>query len=138
MELLHRAGGPLILLDAAHNPAKCEALAQAVRQYFPDRKALLVLGALADKNVEAMAGPLLAVSDQVWVTTPESPRRLPAEEMATLCARLGRTVTAEPSVPAAVEQALAAAGPSDLVVITGSFYTVGPARRHLLVHRGQE
>lgn len=132
MEILPGAGGALVLLDAAHNPAKCRALAEAVRQYFPGRPISLVLGALADKNVEGMAAPLLAVAGQVWVTTPESPRRLPAEALAEVCARLGRPgVHVEPSVPAAVDEALAAAGPTHVVVITGSFYTVGPARRHL-------
>ena len=146
MELLALPGGPQVLLDAAHNPAKCGALAAAVRQYFPGTPVILVLGALADKNVEAMAQPLLDLAEQVWATTPESPRRLPAAALADLCARLGRPgITVEPDVPAAVDAALAAAGSSHLVVITGSFYTVGPARRHLLGlqakkvgHSGQE
>lgn len=146
MELLPMAEGKLVLLDAAHNPAKCRALAEAVRQYFPGRSVSLVLGALADKNVEEMARPLLELAGRTWVTTPESPRQMPAERLAEVCAQLGfpgaRVV---PSVTAAVDAALAASGPSDLVVITGSFYTVGPARRHLLVPpttkvvwRGQE
>lgn len=133
MELVHTAGGPLVLLDAAHNPAKCQALAEAVRQYFPGRPVSLVLGALADKNVEEMARPLLELAERIWVTTPESPRQLPAERMAEVCARLGRLGAAVvPGVADAVDAALAASGPTDLVVITGSFYTVGPARRHLL------
>ena len=146
MELLAAAQGTLLLLDAAHNPAKCRALAEAIRQYFPGRPVHLVLGALADKNVAEMARPLLELAAQTWVTTPESPRQLPAERLAETCAHLGfpgaRVV---PGVPAAVDAALTASGPSHLVVITGSFYTVGPARRHLLVpsakkvvSRGQE
>ncbi|HYF79414.1 MAG TPA: folylpolyglutamate synthase/dihydrofolate synthase family protein [Symbiobacteriaceae bacterium] len=146
MELLTTAEGTLLLLDAAHNPAKCRALAEAIGQYFPGRPVHLVLGALADKNVEEMARPLLELAEQTWVTTPESPRQLPAERLAEICAQLGfpgaRVV---PGVAAAVDAALTASGPSHLVVITGSFYTVGPARRHLLVasdkkvvSRGQE
>lgn len=146
MELLPTPGGPLVLLDAAHNPAKCGALAEAVRQYFPGRRVHLVLGALADKNVEEMARPLLELAERTWVTTPESPRQLPAERLAEVCTKLGSPgVSVVPGVAGAVDAAVAASGPSDLVVITGSFYTVGPARRHLLapsakkvVSRGQE
>ncbi|HWI61859.1 MAG TPA: folylpolyglutamate synthase/dihydrofolate synthase family protein [Symbiobacteriaceae bacterium] len=133
MELLRMAGDKLVLLDAAHNPAKCLALAEAVREYFPGRPVTLVLGALADKNVEAMAAPLLELSANVWVTTPHSPRRMEAAALADLCAHLGRPgVKVQPSVAAAVDAALAASGPEHVVVVTGSFYTVGPARRHLL------
>jgi len=133
MELLRGQGTAIVLLDAAHNPAKCRALAEAVRQYFPGYRVTLVFGALADKNVEAMAEPLLALAETIWVATPESPRRLPAQSLAEVCRRLGRAdVAVEPDVAGAVDKALAAAGESGLVVITGSFYTVGPARRHLL------
>lgn len=138
LELLRLAGGKDVLLDAAHNPAKCEALAAAVREYFPGRRVLLVVGALADKDVPAMLAPLLGLADQVWTTTPESARRMEAGALAGLCRNLGAEPRVEPDVPAAVDMALAEAAPGDLVLVTGSFYTVGPARRHLLGHNGQE
>jgi dihydrofolate synthase / folylpolyglutamate synthase len=128
LEWFAMPGGAEVLLDAAHNPAKCQALAEAVRTYFPGRRVLLVLGALADKDVAHMAEPLLQLADQVWTTTPVSPRGLEAAELAALCARLGHTAAPEPHVEAAVGRALAEAGPGDLVLITGSFYIVGPAR----------
>jgi dihydrofolate synthase/folylpolyglutamate synthase len=125
--------GPVeVLLDAAHNPAKCRALAGAVREYFPGRRVLLVLGALADKDVAEMAQPLLETAYQVWATTPASPRRLEAADLAAVCERLGHAAEVEPSIVAAVDRAVAAAAPGDLVLITGSFYTVGPARQHLI------
>lgn len=133
-ELLETGGGKQVLLDAAHNPAKCEALARAVRQYFPGRRVLLVLGVLADKEVPAMLAPLLALADRVWVTTPESRRQMPAAELAGLCLNAGfpaERVTAVDPPPAALARALEAAGREDLVVATGSFYTVGPLRRSL-------
>ncbi|HEY3368159.1 MAG TPA: folylpolyglutamate synthase/dihydrofolate synthase family protein [Symbiobacteriaceae bacterium] len=137
-EILRLPGLPVIVLDAAHNPAKCEALAQAMRDYFPGQPVTLVLGALADKNVTAMARPLLEQVGRVWTTTPESPRRLDAAGLAEICSSLGHAATAEADISAAVEQALAATGPSGVVLITGSFYTVGPARKHLRARMGRE
>jgi dihydrofolate synthase / folylpolyglutamate synthase len=138
MEAVHLTGGPAVLLDAAHNPDKCGALAEAVRQYFPGRKVLLVLGALADKNVEAMARPLVALAERVWTTTPESPRQLSAADLAQVCRGLGADPVVEPHIAAAVEQAVQAAAPGDLVLITGSFYIVGPARFFLQSRVGQD
>lgn len=132
-EVRELPGGVTLVLDAAHNPAKCEALAEAVRAYFPSRAVTLVLGVLADKNVTEMVRPLLSLAETVWVTTPESPRRLEASDLAAVCAGLGRPVRIEPSVPRAVAEALESCREGQVVLITGSFYTVGPARRHLLV-----
>lgn len=135
MELLQVAGGPLVLLDAAHNPAKCQALAGAVAELFPERPIRLLVGMLADKDVAHALAPLLPLAERVWTTTPESPRALPAADLAAECRRQGRPAEAVAHLPQALEAALAGAAPGDLLVITGSFYTVGPARRILV--RGQ-
>jgi len=132
MELLRTSDGRLVLLDAAHNPAKCAALAQAVRDVFPDRRVHMLLGVLADKDVAGSVAPLLPLADQIWATTPESPRALPAEDLAGVCAGLGHPARAVAALDEALAAALAAAGPDDLLLITGSFYTVGPARRNLV------
>lgn len=121
-----------VLLDAAHNPAKCEALAGAVREYFPGRRVLLVLGVLADKDVADMVQPLMRLAERVWATTPESPRCMEAADLAAICRRSHDGVSVAEKVSDAVSAALAAASPDDLVLVTGSFYTVGPARRNLL------
>lgn len=138
LELL-QAGGRTVLLDAAHNEAKCQALAVAVSEYLPGRPVNLVLGVLADKDVRAMAQSVLKVAGGVWTVTPESPRALPAEELAEICRELGHgSISVAPSVAAGVDAALAGASPGGVVLITGSFYTIGPARRHLRLKIGQE
>jgi len=135
-EVIAARAGRTVVLDAAHNPAKCAALADAVQKYFPGRRVLLVLGVLADKDVSTMIRPLLDLASAVWVTTPASPRRMEASGLADVCRRLGHTVSLQPDIAAAVDEALSAvAEPSDLVLVTGSFYTVGPAREHVLIQR---
>jgi len=132
-------GGPTLLLDAAHNPAKCEALAAAVREYFPGRPVTLILGVLADKNVPDMARPLLQLAARVYATTPVSPRALPAERLGEVCEQAGgQAPEVQPTIANAVESAIAGSGPDDLIIITGSFYVVGPARRHLHARLGRE
>lgn len=136
-ERLPLPGGPMVVMDGAHNPAKCEALAQAVREYYPGRHVALLLGVLADKEVSAMLPPLLTLTDRVWVTTPQSPRALPAGNLADLCTGARRPPVVVASIPEAVEEALASCAPDDLLLITGSFYTVGPARAYLKARQGQ-
>lgn len=140
-EVMRRPGSePGVLLDSAHNPAKCEALAQALRDYFPDCPIRLVIGMLADKQVDLMVGPLLALDQirMIWTVTPQSPRALPAETLGQVCQGLGHSrVVASSSISAALDQALNGTGMGELVVITGSSYTVGPARTWLRLHFGR-
>lgn len=131
------AGEPAVLLDAAHNPDKCQALADALRDYFPGRPVQLVLGVLADKNVREMVVPLLSLARRTWAVTPASPRALAAADLAEVCRNVGHTAESMATISGAIDAALAAGGIDDLVVITGSFYTVGPARQHLRVIIGR-
>jgi folylpolyglutamate synthase/dihydropteroate synthase len=67
----------------------------------------------------------------VVATTPPSPRGVPAAELAALVGARGVGVVAEADVGAAVERAwraAEAAGEGDMVMVTGSLYTVGSAR----------
>jgi len=141
VEVMRSPGAkPGILLDNAHNPAKCEALSQALHDYFPNAPIRLVIGMLADKQVEQMVRPLLALPgiQMVWTVTPESPRALAAETLKQICVDAGQSeVWAAPSISAALEQALQGAGDQELVVITGSSYTVGPAQTWLRLYLGR-
>jgi dihydrofolate synthase/folylpolyglutamate synthase len=116
-----------VLLDAAHNPAGCDALAA-----FLDELALpftLLFGALADKDLAQMLPNLAARARRVVLTRPDSPRAAaPAALSALLPGRPGLTV--EPDVAAALELALGAGAP--LVVACGSIFLVGALRTRLL------
>lgn len=126
MEML---GG--VLLDGAHNESKAAALAEALCAYFPGRPLVLVLGVLADKNVTGIARHLVPLADQVVVTTPANARALPAAKLAEEVARLGAHATVIPNLPTAVLEGRRLAAGGGLSVVTGSLYTVGPARSAL-------
>jgi dihydrofolate synthase/folylpolyglutamate synthase len=150
-ELLRLKDRRLALLDGAHNPAKCAALAEAVRAYFPGWEIRLVLGALADKEVAGMIPPLLDLAESVVTVTPHSPRKLEAAELARLireCRPEVKVMVAE-SIEQGLHVAMAdpvepgrkvvhAEAPERLLLVTGSFAVVGPARKVLLDQIGQE
>jgi folylpolyglutamate synthase/dihydropteroate synthase len=61
-----------------------------------------------------------------------NPHARPAEEVAAACDRAGVPATAHPSVGEALDAAEAAAGEDDLILVTGSLYTVADARPRYL------
>jgi folylpolyglutamate synthase/dihydropteroate synthase len=89
----------------------------------------MVVGMLRGKSPLEMLQALDAGKARLVVTCPPpSPRAQPAETLAEAARSLGVTAVATGSVPEALETALAAAGEDDLVLVTGSLYTVGEAR----------
>ena len=122
---------PPILVDGSHNPQAAAVLAGAVRDAFPDPHArpTVLLGILADKDVRGIVEALVPVAGAIAVTSPDSPRALPAETLATLIA----DVTGAPpaaGVFSTVADALAALEPTSPagLLITGSITTAGEAR----------
>jgi len=125
--------GPLVLIDGAHNPGGAVAVAEAVEEDFEVAgRRLLVVGMLGGRDVAAMLEALdLGHYDLVIACTPDSPRALPAAELAAVAGELGAVVEIEPDVSTAVDRALQLSGEDDLILVTGSLYVVGAARAHL-------
>ncbi len=125
------AGNRRVLLDVAHNPNGADSLARSLQNIFPATPIVLVVGVLADKELDGMIAPLAPLVHKAVTTTPRSPRALNAASLAMALGRRGIEAVAEDDIEAAVERALALAGPEHLVVVTGSFYLVGLARTYL-------
>jgi dihydrofolate synthase/folylpolyglutamate synthase len=117
-----------VLLDGGHNPHAMKALAAALRG---GERFSLVFGALADKDVAGMAAAIAPLANAIYLATPDSPRGLPASALSGLPALAGAEVTAslEGALLAALER-------GDLVLVTGSLYLVGAARRLLRTRWG--
>ena len=116
-----------MLLDAAHNPAGARALAEYLGE-IGWTEATFVVGVMRDKDVAGILAPLRSRMTRVVCTTAESPRALPAPELATLVRSMcGRdTRVEEVSDPAAAIRA--ACLPGSRVVVAGSIFLVGPLR----------
>jgi dihydrofolate synthase/folylpolyglutamate synthase len=144
LELL-RVGGHEVLLDGAHNPAGAAALALALDDLRPylaggDGPAppplTLVHGSMADKDVDgiirALDGAVALEGAQIIATQVPGERALAAAELGGRwrAVRPDATITIVGEVGAALERALAEApGP---VIVAGSLYLVGEARRRWL------
>lgn len=133
---------PDILLDGAHNPHGAAALAAALDELRPllsRGRPTLLLGVLRDKDVPAILAPLQAspaLADVQVIATdvPDTPRALPAAELA--AAWRGASPSSAQSV-ADVDEALGKAielarRESGALLVCGSLYLVGHVRGRLV------
>jgi dihydrofolate synthase/folylpolyglutamate synthase len=124
---------PLVLLDGAHNPQGALAAADTLATEFdvPGRR-VLVVGLLQGRDpLEMLESFDARRADLLIACTPDSPRALPAEELAAVARRLPvlTEVVADPA--AGVARALAVSTDDDVVLVAGSLYLVGAARTAL-------
>ncbi|MBA3621406.1 MAG: bifunctional folylpolyglutamate synthase/dihydrofolate synthase [Euzebyales bacterium] len=133
LEVFARPGVAPVILDGAHNPAAARSLVATLRSDFGGRRRIVVLGVLGDKDVEAILAEVLSVADEVVVTQPSCGRAAPPDRLTKAALLQGRTVVTADDVPAALATARGMASPNDLVVVTGSLYTVGEARAALVL-----
>ena len=120
---------PDIVLDGAHNPASAIVLADALSDLKHNyRKLVLVLGILQDKDMAGIIRPLAPIADRVIVTQPRYARAAAVDTLAAAVRHAHPLVHEAASVEDAVSIARRDAEADDLIVITGSLFTVGDAR----------
>jgi dihydrofolate synthase / folylpolyglutamate synthase len=132
LEVLGRR--PLLLVDGAHNVAGMTALGFALAEEFAvDGETVAVVGMLSGRDPSAMLAALEPAGvSRVVACQPNSPRAIPARDVADAGRALGLTVLVEPVVVDAVRLARGLVDASGLVVVAGSLYVVGDARAEVL------
>lgn len=125
---------PVVYIDAAHNPHGAEALAQAVTESFTFSELALVVGSLAEKDVAGVLQALAPIADAVYLAPVDSPRGLPANELAEIASEALRELPVEVagSLPEALDVARAWAGRAEgrAVLVVGSVLLAGEAIAH--------
>ncbi|HEY2332725.1 MAG TPA: Mur ligase family protein [Acidimicrobiales bacterium] len=124
------ARSPLVVLDGAHNPHGARAVAATLDDFGVAGERILVVGVMRNHDPRELLEALdVGKARMVVATAADWPRALPAEDVAAAARSLGVEVDVVPKVRAAVAHARALAAPEDLVLVTGSLYVVGEARR---------
>jgi dihydrofolate synthase/folylpolyglutamate synthase len=121
---------PRIWLDGAHNPAAALTLAQNLKQTRGNGRLIMVMGVMADKDVDTILARLLPLAQTVIFTQPQYFRAATTRDLAKRAQPYGLEIMQVPQVAAAVRQAQSLAGPEDRIVVTGSLYTVGEAKEY--------
>lgn len=124
---------PLVVLDGAHNPDAAEALASAIGDVFSWQRLHLVIGILETKDADGVAAALESRADLVYACENSNPRSRPGSQTAEVFRRAGLEVRPFDTVVAALEAAEMAAAEADLILVTGSLYTVADARPRYVI-----
>lgn len=124
------ASRPDILIDGAHNPAGCAALAEYIRASKGAHRTWLVFGAMRDKAISEMTSLLFPLADELVLTAPHQSRALRPEALAEEAEGDGAH---SPHVHIAhtfadVMAVLQSAQPEDRIFVAGSLYLAGEAK----------
>jgi dihydrofolate synthase / folylpolyglutamate synthase len=125
-EILSRQ--PLLVVDSAHNRDSARRLSQALEDYFPGKKAILIFGSSDDKDIDGMFADLLGRVDQMIVTQSFHPRAADPARLVELAAQHGISATAVVPVEAALEAGLARVTPESIVLAAGSLFIAAAVR----------
>jgi dihydrofolate synthase/folylpolyglutamate synthase len=152
LEIVRRS--PVVLVDAAHNPAGMAATAGALAESFGPAEVIAVLAVSADKDVAGILDELEPAAAAVVATRNSSPRSMDPRELAELAGpifgpdrvhvadrlddAIDRAVGLADEAAAVIagplaglmtgEQELGSAAAGTVVLITGSVITAGDAR----------
>lgn len=123
---------PWAVVDGAHNADSFAKLFAGLRRHFSYERLILVLGVMSDKDLAGIAREVAQASPAHVITTAYASARAasPKSLAETLRAQdpMLSVITATSSA-SALTDAMAAAGPNDLVCVTGSLYLAGEALR---------
>jgi len=140
LEIVRRS--PLVIVDAAHNPAGMAATVAALDESFEFASLIAVVAIAADKDVPAVLDQLEPLASMLVATTNSSGRAMPAAELADLAESVfgPDRVRVADRLDDAIELGVALADESDAegdrvggtggaaLLITGSVITAGEAR----------
>lgn len=120
---------PLVIIDGAHNIDGIKKLAESIDIHFNYNKLYLILGILADKQVEDMVSTIVPKAQKVIAVTPHSDRAEIAERLKEVIMKYNPNCEAVDSYVGAYVKALSMCEKEDILVISGSLYMIGDMRK---------
>jgi len=123
---------PQIIIDGAHNAVSIRALIRALGAHIGYDSLVMIFGTGHDKDIQGMLKQVALGADKVIFTKAKNnPRALEPQDLLTrfseLSAKMAQSAT---TLPEALRLAGCAVSRGDLIVVTGSFYLVGEAKKH--------
>ena len=124
---------PKLIIDGAQNVASVQAIEEAIEENFHYEKLILVLGISQDKDIKGICQRLFKLSQEIVLTKANNPRA--ANPFLIRDISSGIRHEADIQLSSCVEEALILArkkaGLQDLILITGSLFVAGEARKFI-------
>ncbi len=130
-------GHPLLVIDSAHNEVSLRS-ALATARSIATGPLICVTGIAADKDIEACMRRIADKADGAVFTSYYSPRESKPEDLLRMYEKFGgKQGSVEDHPEGALEVALAQAGETGMVLVTGSTYLAGLLRPAAVEYAGQ-
>lgn len=130
LELVQQS--PQILLDGAHNAAAARSLKEAIQEEFDYHHLYMVMGIMQDKEVSAIVETIAPLADLLITSSPHNPRAMSAQRLGEISQDYCSAITVIEDVGESVAYARGVANEDDLILVTGSLFTVGEVRDYLM------
>ena len=129
---------PTVVIDGGHNPQGAGVLVDSLRDVFPDKRPVFLVGILADKDYRSMLRAVAPLASAFVCVTPPNPRALDAADLAETiretCGELGARATIEVAgdFDGAASAARKIAGSEGLICAFGSLYSIADVKAAFL------
>ena len=123
------SNNPYVVIDGAHNIEGIKTLSRNIKKYFKYENLHLILGILADKDVEEMIKIITPMAKQVYAVTPNSIRAELADDLKNEIVKYNANCRAFDEYEEAYLEALKNAKENDIILASGSLYMVGDMRK---------
>lgn len=123
------SNNPYVVIDGAHNIQGIKTLSRNIKKYFKYENLYLILGILADKDVEEMIKIITPMAKKVYSVTPNSIRGELAESLKDEVSKFNKNCKAFDKYEEAYLAALNDASEKDLILASGSLYMIGDMRK---------
>ncbi|MGC9401666.1 bifunctional tetrahydrofolate synthase/dihydrofolate synthase [Vibrio genomosp. F10] len=118
---------PTIVLDVAHNPHSAKYLVASLQEKYPNKNIHAVVAMLHDKDIESTLDELTSVVTCWYPASLHGPRAASVEE---LSIHLPSYQGKYSNPVEAFNSALTQANKQDVIIVVGSFHTVGEVLEH--------
>ena len=118
---------PLVIVDGAHNPGAARELADSIAGGFSYARLIVIAGIMEDKDINNIIRLISPVADYIICTRPDYYRAADPGRIMKAASDMGKQGEAVDTLSGAIKKAKAMASSKDLILITGSLFTVGEA-----------
>lgn len=115
---------PTVIIDGAHNEEGITALRDNLTEIFPNKKIYFVLAILRDKNLGNIIKNICSISYKIYITKNKSARAAEIEDQVEFVKLHDKPFEIHEDVTAAAKKAISDANEDDIVMISGSLYTI--------------
>jgi dihydrofolate synthase/folylpolyglutamate synthase len=119
---------PVLIIDGAHNFEGVQALVKFLKEYFPQKKIVFIIGILKDKDYVSIIEEVVPLAEHIIAVTPQNKRALPSAELSEIIKHYCNNISASDTIEVAVKKSIEITPEDGLICAFGSLYYIGDVR----------